>query len=55
MMTLFILLMAAVLFYALSQRRDVKFSLKVWFANVVLESKEPGVREVAPRPPDPVP
>jgi len=53
-MLTFILLMAAILAYALYQRRDVKFTLKVWFANVVLEAKEPGAREVTTKPPDAV-
>ena len=53
-MTTFILVAAAIVFYALYQRRGVKFNLKVWFANVSLEAEEPALRHGTTKPPDPV-
>jgi hypothetical protein len=35
-----ILLAAAILVYALHRKRDVKFCVKVWGANLLLEAKD---------------
>lgn len=52
-MMMFMLVMAGVVVYALSQRRGVKFNLKVPFANVSLEAEEPGFRQAVTKSTDP--
>jgi hypothetical protein len=48
LMTTVVLVGAGILVYALRQKRDVKFMVKLWGANVLLEAKDAGGGLLAP-------
>ena len=49
LMTIIILLAAAILVFALHRKRDVNFNMKVWGASMSLEAKGQNVRRAGTR------